>query len=333
MDPKMRQCIALIWACGLVAGVSGTTAAAEMRADGDALLQVHLPREIRVEGSHLNLGQVSVVRGPGAVVAEACKIGLGQFSVPGQKLVLDRPTILSRLASSGIAADRVRLTGAAAVTVRRKQKIIATEDFIDAAEAFLRQYPAARSACTIIPVIRPKDLVLSKLPDDVELTPQFAGRGGRGHVTVQIRVTVDGQDMGTRDTTFRLRYEQRQLVATDQIPEGAVLTPENVKIETITSDRPEPAGWKPPYGQMTTRTVPANAEIRPDMIGPARSAVVVRRNETVQIRLARPGIVVTAMGTALQEAHAGEPLKVRNADSNRIIMCRVKADGTVEPML
>jgi flagella basal body P-ring formation protein FlgA len=122
-------------------------------------------------------------------------------------------------------------------------------------------------------------------------------------------------------------------MAKEQIPEGAVLTPDNTRIETIESDRPEPAGWAPPYGQVVTCTVPANGEIRPDVVIPARSTVVVRRNETVQIRLERPGIVVTAMGTALQEAHAGEPLKVRNADSNRIIMCRVKADGTVEPML
>jgi flagella basal body P-ring formation protein FlgA len=43
--------------------------------------------------------------------------------------------------------------------------------------------------------------------------------------------------------------------------------------------------------------------------------------------------VITAMGKALQEARAGEYLKVRNSDSQRVIMCRVKTDGTVEPML
>ena len=104
-------------------------------------------------------------------------------------------------------------------------------------------------------------------------------------------------------------------------------------IETVESDRPEPANWKPPYGLAVTRTVPAHAEIRPDMIGTPRSSTVVRRNETVEIRLERPGLVVSAMGTALQEAHAGEVLKVRNADSNRIVMCRVRADGAVEPIL
>jgi flagella basal body P-ring formation protein FlgA len=42
---------------------------------------------------------------------------------------------------------------------------------------------------------------------------------------------------------------------------------------------------------------------------------------------------VTAVGVALQEARAGEYVKVRNADSSRIILCKVNVDGTVEPML
>lgn len=311
----------------------GTTAATDVDLNDETLLQIHLPREIRVEKSQLNLGQISVVRGPNTMVAQAATIDLGHFSVPGQRLVLDRPTILSRLASSGIPATQVRFTGADAVSVRRQQKIIETADFIEAAEAFLRQYPATRSAATMIPVIRPKDLVLLKLPEEVELTCGFARRGARSYVTVEIQVRVDGQEVGTRDVAFRVKFERRQLVALEQIPEGALLSAENVRIETVESDRPEPAGWKPPYGQAVTRTVPANAEIRPDMVGPARSTTVVHRNEIVEIRLERPGMVVSAMGTALQEAYGGEVLKVRNADSNRIILCRVKADGTVEPIL
>jgi flagella basal body P-ring formation protein FlgA len=298
-----------------------------------ALLQVHLPRDVTVQDSQLSLGQVGVIRGPEGLVAQAFKIGLGRFSAPGQKMVVDRPTVLSRLASSGISVAEVRLTGAEAVTVRRRQKLIETEDFITVAREFLRQHPAARSVAKIVPMIRPKALVLTSLPEQTKLTPQFVGRGGRGRATVRVQVNVDGRDMGTRDVVFRLGYERHRVVATAQIAEGEVFTPENVKLETVESDRPEPAGWTPPYGRMATRTVPVNAEIRAGMIASAQSTVVVRRNETVQVRLERPGILVTAIGTALQEAHAGEYVKVRNADSKRVILCRVKNDGTVEPIL
>ena len=63
------------------------------------------------------------------------------------------------------------------------------------------------------------------------------------------------------------------------------------------------------------------------------SPVVVLRNEAVVIRIQRPELLVTAMGIALQEARAGECVKVRNVDSSRVVLCRVNTDGTVEPML
>ena len=43
--------------------------------------------------------------------------------------------------------------------------------------------------------------------------------------------------------------------------------------------------------------------------------------------------MVTAVGMALQEGRTGECVKVRNTDSSRVIVCKVNADGTVEPVL
>ena len=325
--------VALIVLVAVLAGASGGATVAVPGGSGEGVLQVHLPRAATVGDHQLRLGQISVVRGSGALVAKAAKIGLGRLSVPGQRVVLDRPTILSRLASSGISVQQVRLTGAKAVTVRRQQKIIQADDFIAVGRAFLQKFPQAHQACEIVPVVRPQVLALAELPEDIQLTPELVSGGPRGLAVVRVRVTVEGQDAGTRDISFRLRYKRRKIVAARQIAEGEALSPENVKIETQLSDQPEPAGWKPPYGAVAVRTLAANSEIRRSMIGVAKSTVVVRRNETVQIRIERSGILVTAMGTALQEAHVGESLKVRNVDSRRVIICKVKPDGTVEPML
>ncbi|MBN1359558.1 MAG: flagellar basal body P-ring formation protein FlgA [Sedimentisphaerales bacterium] len=328
--------LSVIWlvACVLIVGASAQTGSAPAdRSDDDILLHVHLPREITVRDSFLYLGQVSVVRGTGPAVAQAREIGMGRFSAPGQKVVLDRSTILSRLASLGIPAEKIRLTGAVAVTVRRQQEIIESEDFVEAGRQFVSQYTAAFAVAEIIPLCQPKNLVLGGQPDDVQLKPRFVRGTARGLVTVQIRVMADGKDVGARDVPFRLKYESRQAVTTTDIAEGATLTPENVKIEKRISDQPEPAGWKPPYGLVTTRALRANMDVGAEMIGLAQSSVLVRRNETVVIRLERPGLTVTAVGTALQDARTGETIKVRNDDSRRVIVCKVNPDGTVEPVL
>jgi len=311
----------------------GATAQDGQASHASLSLHVHLPREVTVHGGLLTLGQISVVRGDPALVSSVGKIGLGRLSVPGQKAVLDRSMILSRLASYGIATEKVRLTGAETVAVRRYQTTITTEDFLEMGKAFIQQHLSGRMICDAIPTVRPKDVILPGQVADLQVTPGFVRKKTFGGATVRIVITADGEDVAVRDMPFRFKYRCRRAVTLKEIAEGEVLTAENVKIETVVSDRPEPAGWKPPYGLVAVRVLRADTELRPDMASAGQSAVVVRRNDTVVIRIARPGLIVSAVGTALQEARVGEFVKVRNADSNRIIVCKVNNDGTVEPMI
>lgn len=330
MGPRF-SCILLLVAAGWP--VWSLAVAADTAEPAEALLQIHLPREVTVQGSLLTLGQIAVMRGEPSQVAAASRIGLGQLSTPGQKAVLDRPTILSRLASSGIAGDKVRLTGAEAVAVRRFHRTISSDEFVEVGRTFLRQRPPAPMIREVISVVKPKDLVLSENVANLQVTPRFAKTQSRGLVAVQIVVTADGNEVGVRDLSFRLKYQSRRAVTTREIPEGTVLTPEDVKIETVASDRPEPAGWQPPYGLIAVRKLVENTEVRSDLVSAAQTPIVVQRNRSVVIRIERPGLTVTAVGTALQEGRAGDFVKVRNTDSTRVIVCKVNADGTVEPVL
>jgi len=332
MDFRLFQVVLLVG----VALPAGSLAAAETGNVADVAacpLQVHLPREITVKDGRLTLGQISVLRGDSSLVAAAAKVALGRLSMPGQRAVLDRPTILSRLASHGIVGEQVRMTGADVVAVRRFHRSIDSEEFIEVGRTFLRQHPPAPMICEVIASTTPKDLVLSEDVNDLQVVPRYVKSGARGHVAVQIAITADGEEIGVRNVLFRLKYQCRRVVTAREIAEGTVLTPEDVKIETVASDRPEPADWKPPYGLVVARNLPENMELQADMVTMAQSPVVIRRNEAVVIRLERPGLLVTAVGTVLQEGRTGEYVKVRNADSSRIIVCKVNADGSVEPIL
>ena len=196
---------------------------------------------------------------------------LGRFSVPGQKITLDRATILSRLASQGIPAESVVLTGADAVTVRRRQQIISGDEFVSFARLFLQQNPPGTSLCDGTAAAKPKDLVLLDEPQNMQLVPRFVENGANGFVTVQVAVVVDGKEVGSRTVPLRLRYRCHKAVTLQEISEGATLTPENVKIEETVSDRPE-TGWKSPYGLVALRDLPARTEIRDGMVD-AASAV------------------------------------------------------------
>jgi len=316
-------------------------------------LRIYLPREVTIQAcpepsrrdDYLRLGQVTVIRGDESLVAKASDILLGQISVPGQKLVIERPTILSRLACNGIPAYKVTLTGAKEIEVKQQQQIIKGEKFVELAKSFMAELasqqrqnnPHTGSVCQWEPIRTPADLILAGASKDVKFSPQLIETGQASQTKVRITVLVpdsvgDGKELATREVTLRAKYKCRRAVTVTQIAAGAVISPENVKIEEDICDHPEPANWRPPYGLVARRRLPANTVISPEMLDAAKNTARIKRNQTVVIIVQMPGLVVTAMGKTLQDGHVGEHIKVRNLDSQRIILCRVNEDGTVGPI-
>jgi hypothetical protein len=76
-------------------------------------------------------------------------------------------------------------------------------------------------------------------------------------------------------------------------------------------------------------TVPGSA----NQVGQPDSPKVVFRNQPVVIELEIPGLRVTAMGLPLEDGRSGQLIKVRNVDSKRDIIARVRSDGTVSPVI
>jgi flagella basal body P-ring formation protein FlgA len=301
----------------------------------DSRLQVYLPREVTIKDDIISLGQVSIIWGnPSAdeLKDKAGKILLGRISVPVQGIIIDRSMILSRLACNGIPASQVLLTGAEKITVRRQHQIIKGSEFVELASAFLKDNPPSGMVCESKPIRIPQDLTISKKNSDIKISPSLAKNITTNQAKVIISVVEDGNQIDEREVTFRLKFKCRRAVTLVDIPAGTVISPANVKIEDAVSNEPEPANWKPPYGQITKRPLSANTVLGPNMFGPVKPEAVIKRNQNVIIRIERPLLLVTAVGKAMQEGRVGEYIRVRNVNSQRIILARVKEDGTVEPV-
>ena len=67
---------------------------------------------------------------------EAGAVAMGRAPWSREEIVIDRRTILSRLAASGIDRRRVRMSGAQQVKVRRQEQFIGVDRISRAAEAF-----------------------------------------------------------------------------------------------------------------------------------------------------------------------------------------------------
>ena len=298
----------------------------------ESALQIYLPGEVAVESDAPNLGQVAIIRGDESLAAKAGEIALGRIPAPGQKIVIDRSTLLSRLACNGINVSEVKLTGAEKITIRQQHQIIKSEEFVQKALDFLRQSSSETSICQWNPLRVPEDLILSGISKDVRLSPCLLSSGTRSQAKVQVAVFSEDREMGMREVTFRLKYNCRVAVARVDIPQGGVIGPENVKVEETVSDAPESASQTVPYGYVAKRRIPADTVISANMVASVTPQVLLERNQNVVIKISRFGLLVTAIGKAMQEGRVGEYIKVQNSDSQRIIMAKVNEDGSVEPV-
>ena len=295
-------------------------------------LQVYLPREVTIKNDIPTLGQVGIIRGEESLSAKASEITLGRISLPGQEITVDRRVVLSRLACNGIPSATVVLTGAEKVLVKREHQVIKGSRFVEKALSFVEKNPPDDTVCEFSPIRIPKDLVIHGKNQDMKLLPHLVKSSIRNRAKVRVTVLAQGQEIGMREVSFQLKYNCRRAVTTIDIPRGAVVSPENMKTEKITSNYPESANWVLPYGLITKRRLPANTVIRPDMVELPKPPVLLKRNQNVIIKIDKPGLLVTAIGKTIQEGRVGEYIKVRNVDSQRIILAKVNEDGTVEPV-
>jgi flagella basal body P-ring formation protein FlgA len=296
-------------------------------------LKVYLPREVTVKSNRFNLGHISIVRGQASLVVKANKIALGQISVPGQSVTIDRPTVLSRLACNGIPASKVKMIGAKEIKIKRQQRIVSSREIVSVASSFLKSHPPGVSVCQWDAIGGPKDLVVPGESEEMKFSPRLVRSSVRNQAKVEITVFCGGKKIGIRNVVFRLKYNCRQAVTKIDIAPGEVISPENVRIEVKQSDLPELADWQLPYGVITKRPLAAGTILRPYIAGHLKSPTVVKRNQSVVIRVEKPGFLITAVGKTMQDGKAGECIKVRNVDSQRIFLARINEDGSVEPVL
>lgn len=336
MQTQKRKNIMVILICSVMVFVSLDLVSANNTIGNpqqDGGLKIYLPREVTVKDSNLRLGQVSVIQGIESLAAKANNIAIGRIAVANQSVVIDRPTVLSRLASNGIPSSKVTFKGANQTTVKRQQRSVSSQKLVTLASSFLKNNPPDASICQYNVTRKPKDLVIPDTGGELQFSPQLALNRSKSHARVNITVSCNGKKIGNRDVLFALKYNCRQAVTIASITKDTVISPENVKVEVKQSNYPEPFDWKPPFGLVAKRPLVANTILKPYMVESQTSSTILKRNQSVVIRIEMPGLLITATGLTLEDGKAGEHIRVRNTRSQRIILARICEDGSVEPVL
>ena len=296
-------------------------------------LRMHLPRTVRVRGESLNMGRICVIRGSDAKLCnKVSDIKMGRLPFSGEKITIDRRTILSRLAANGIGPSMIRITGAQKVVVVLDETTFEAAKLIKSAEAFLKKTRPGPDGCSWRLVSRPADLKVMA-EDNIRLIPHIGKAKFKRHIEVIVAaVGSKKRELGRAKILFKPVYRVRQAAAIKNITSGETFTKANATVRIISVERKPVGEWTSPFGLVASRDIRAGAVIRPGVMKTPKPTLVIRRNQTVRMKIVGLGFVVTGVGKALSNGRVGELIKVQNTDSKRIVTARVAFDGTVRPI-
>jgi flagella basal body P-ring formation protein FlgA len=326
-----KRCFIFAWVIGICAVACGTET-------GDPnKIRIYLPKDKILASEVIELRQIAVVLGDEALVPLVNGVRLGQFSVHGQEIVIDRKTILSRLASSGIKSSSVAFYGAEIISVRRNEDIVAADRFVNTARDYLRRELSGEQIETL-KLIRPvKDYPLDGANESVTLTPLMSDRRSDRTRAVMVRVMREGVELGRREVVFSVQYPCHRLVATQVLPAGTLITPENTVVEKYMSNTPSTASDSLVYGMIAKRDIPCGATITETMAEYKKSPVLIKKHQKVILKLDAGGLLVSAPGEATQDGRLGDIISVQRGSRQtrdlKIVLGEVMPDGTVKPVL
>lgn len=307
--------------------------AAILPAGTGAEVRIYLPQGVRVTSETIQLGSICVVRcDDAALAAKVQGVALGRSPWSQEQIAVDRAMILSRLSACGVASARVEITGADRVMVGRDEKVIAADEIIRVAEAFLQENRPGPSDCLWKLYGNVSDLPVP-MAKDIRLEARLVGEPAATQVRLEVVAKGDGKELGKTPLIYTVMYRSLRALAARDLPAGSVLTAENVRVETLASATKPQSKDALPYGYCVTRAVTAGTVLTAGLVESPRSQVLVKRGQGVRMRVQAPGFIVTAAGEALQDGRGGEYIKVRNIDTNRVVVAKVALDGTVEPTM
>jgi len=320
---------AAAWVAAVVLLVSAATAFAA--AD---IVKISVQAEAVVTGPALTLGDIAVVEGDDAGrVAMFRQIPLGPAPAPGSTFEMSWADVASRLAASGVDFAGVVWQTQPAVTITRKAQVISRQSLLETARAAVDRLLGAKAG-------RSRDeinIAVLSGPRDIEaplgnavLTAQvpFGVKFGVPTV-VYVHVDVDGRRVGSYQVRFNVEALRPVVVAARTIPWGAEIKPEDVRVARMDISRLAAGFIDDPaeaVGKMANRTINPGTPIVRQMFG---NPVLVRAGSFVTIKAVAGDAEISASGMALQNGAAGQIIKVRNINSQKIVYGMVADAATV----
>lgn len=328
-------CGALCPAAGLFASPPGANAVVRLRP------------EVQTQGPTIRLGDVAEVSAEDAALLRQLQ-AVDLIDVHRAEGVqrLGRRFIDLRLQLAGYSTDEYELTGPAEVVLTVGERAAVPSQLPRPTDASLEELARAEFSRTLhvpesdlrvtlsAPVM---EALLGGLPPTEELRVDVVPRGmpSLGQSAMLVRVFSGERLLASRVAQFDVARQTPVLVAAVTLARGEVLTAEKLREERRFLTQPvdsltieQVVGQQLAAGLAAGEIVQTRHVTRPVA---AMEPAVIQARDPVRVTARRAGLVVVLRNAeALQSGRPGQLIRVRNPDTNQVIVGRVVAAGEVE---
>lgn len=303
------------------------------RAAGEAIAITLRSSEVR--GPQITLGEIADLEGGSEEERAAlARLVLGQAALPGAERQITLASVLVRLRGAGYPEERFILLGPEAVTVRTAGRILTAREAEPALLSSLYRYlPSTEWQLEVRVLSWPSSVRVpeGKLALEMELSPQELRRAfSTGVLQPSVRALVEGREVASFRPRLEVLARGAVVVAAVDLPLHRVLAREDLLLQVRPlKGLPADVAWdgEDLLGQRLVRSVRAGEVLR---LGAVEPVPVVEKGAEVVLTLRYRGVVVTAVGRALEDGGQGEIIRVQNVDSGKILQGRVIGPREVE---
>jgi flagella basal body P-ring formation protein FlgA len=273
----------------------------------------------------IRLGDVANIEGADEDLVRTLEaIEVGAAPATGRSRQVSAQYVKIRIRMVGLELKGLLFDGPLLTSVTRPEQVLAGAQLQEAA---CRAVEEASPGATARVGFTPQDL---RLPmGTVELKPQGPRIFNETSGTVVILVLVDGIQEAQVTVSFRIVRKAPTVVAARDLLVGTLIAAEDVVVEER-AVMPGPlvlSDVSLAVGQQASVPIKGGTPLTSSMVKPA---LVVRRGARVKLVCKAPTFTVTTTGEALQDATAGQLVRVKNTGSALEVIGLAIAPQTVE---
>ncbi|AIF53792.1 flagellar basal body P-ring formation chaperone FlgA [Pelosinus sp. UFO1] len=286
-----------------------------------------------VNGKTITLGEIADIGGGSLEqVQRLGQLQLGAAPHPGSSFVLTKEMLDMRLVATGADLSGITWEIPSSLTVSGSSQSISGQALIDKAISAIRSQVGS--------TVTDDDLVISSVGNVQEIQVPIGnvvlstslpyGIRYNTPTTVLITTNVNEQRFTKLPLKFDVKLYRQIAVATREVNAGDLITEDALRFERMDTGKLA-AGYimdkKKIVGLMARRSITPGAVLTDSMVV---KPIVIKRSSSVTLVTRIATMEVTAVGQAMQDGYEGQLIRVRNANSNKIILGKVLNESTVE---